>query len=282
MLIGEADRQTGDLGQPGPPGPRPRCHLALPAAGVNGQADDEPLDLVLFHQFAVMAGILIGVAADVDFQRRSDRPTGVAHGPANAPQPEIEVRIRPINSIASPFPGRVARLSLSYERTPAIIQRFPKAPRHPGDEPQMKQIRISHVTEYHYHEPVSFGPHRALLRPREGHELHIERSRLEIEPRAIVRWLRDIYGNSIAIITFAEAARKLRLESEIDVILYDDAPIDSPSIRSNHPTRFSTTRPSRWKLSLTAFPAILTTARPCRNGSCSFTGPVSSSRRTNC
>ncbi|MGO8902740.1 MAG: transglutaminase family protein [Isosphaeraceae bacterium] len=90
----------------------------------------------------------------------------------------------------------------------------------------MKRIRITHVTEYHYHVPVTFGPHRALLRPREGHDLHIESSRLKIEPKADVRWVRDIYGNSIAIITFAEPARKMSLFSEVTVDLYDDTPID--------------------------------------------------------
>ncbi len=90
----------------------------------------------------------------------------------------------------------------------------------------MKRIRIIHSTEYHYHVPVTFGSHRALLRPREGHDLHIESTRLKIEPKADVRWVRDIYGNSIAIITFAEAARKLSLFSEVNVDLYDDTPID--------------------------------------------------------
>ena len=90
----------------------------------------------------------------------------------------------------------------------------------------MKRIRIIHSTQYHYHAPVTFGPHRALLRPREGHDLHIESTRLKIEPKADVRWVRDIYGNSIAIITFAEPARKLSLFSEVNVDLYDDTPID--------------------------------------------------------
>jgi len=90
----------------------------------------------------------------------------------------------------------------------------------------MKRICIIHSTEYHYHAPVTFGPHRALLRPREGHDLHIESSHLKIEPKADVRWVRDIYGNSIAIITFAEPARKLSLFSEVNVDLYDDTPID--------------------------------------------------------
>ncbi|MFO0907277.1 MAG: transglutaminase family protein [Isosphaeraceae bacterium] len=90
----------------------------------------------------------------------------------------------------------------------------------------MKRIRITHQTTYEYHVPVTFGPHQALLRPREGHDLHIVRSRLEIEPRSEVRWFRDIYGNSIAIITFAEPARRLTLLSEVDVDLYDEIPID--------------------------------------------------------
>jgi transglutaminase-like putative cysteine protease len=94
------------------------------------------------------------------------------------------------------------------------------------DDPSMKRIRIIHLTEYYYHAAVTFGPHRALLRPREGHDLHIESSRLEIEPQAEVRWLRDVYGNSIAIMTFTEPARKLRLLSEVNVDLYDDIPID--------------------------------------------------------
>jgi len=55
----------------------------------------------------------------------------------------------------------------------------------------MKKIRITHETAYHYNQAVTFGPHRALMRPREGHDVWIERGRIEIEPRATVRWLRD-------------------------------------------------------------------------------------------
>jgi hypothetical protein len=75
----------------------------------------------------------------------------------------------------------------------------------------MKRIRIVHCTAYTYHSPVEFGPHRALVRPREGHDVHIADARLKIEPAASVRWYRDIYGNSIAIITFTEPAEKLRV-----------------------------------------------------------------------
>jgi len=89
----------------------------------------------------------------------------------------------------------------------------------------MKRIRIIHRTEYHYHEPVTFGPHRVLMRPREGHDVRIARSDIQIEPQASVRWLRDIEGNSVAILTFTEPSDRFILVAEIDVELSDDNPI---------------------------------------------------------
>ena len=53
----------------------------------------------------------------------------------------------------------------------------------------MKRIRIVHETQYHYNQPVKFGPHRAMLRPREGHDVHISRSRLSVAPAAEVRFI---------------------------------------------------------------------------------------------
>ena len=99
----------------------------------------------------------------------------------------------------------------------------------------MKRIRIIHKTEYFYNQPVKFGPHRAMMRPREGHDAHIARARVKVEPKADVSWLRDTYDNSIAILTFEAASSRLSIESEVDVDLYDDSlnewPI-SPHARS--------------------------------------------------
>ncbi len=99
----------------------------------------------------------------------------------------------------------------------------------------MQRKRIIHSTTYRYHTPVHFGTHRALMRPREGHDLKIVNTRVEVEPAASVRWLRDIEGNSVAILTFSEPASCLRLLSEIDVELNDDPAIEcliDPSARS--------------------------------------------------
>ncbi|MBX9773968.1 MAG: transglutaminase family protein [Xanthobacteraceae bacterium] len=90
----------------------------------------------------------------------------------------------------------------------------------------MKYIRIIHETAYYYDQPVSFGPHRAMMRPREGHDVRIVRGKVDVEPTANIRWLRDIYGNSIAIVTFLAPSEKLSIRSELDVELRDDNPIE--------------------------------------------------------
>ena len=97
----------------------------------------------------------------------------------------------------------------------------------------MKQIKITHKTVYYYHKPVTFGPHRALVRPREGHDIHIASSLLEIEPKANVRWLRDIYGNSIVIFTFTKPGRRRDRRRR-------RRPIRSPRRRHRSPDRRGT------------------------------------------
>jgi transglutaminase-like putative cysteine protease len=99
----------------------------------------------------------------------------------------------------------------------------------------MKRLRITHRTEYHYHQPVTFGPHRALMRPREGHDVQIVRGRVEIEPVAEVRWLRDICENSVAIVTFSQPGRKLLILSEVEVDLREGQTVEcliEPGARS--------------------------------------------------
>ena len=46
------------------------------------------------------------------------------------------------------------------------------------------KIRIQHRTTYSYSQPVKFGQHRIMVRPREGHDVHIESSVLDISPGA--------------------------------------------------------------------------------------------------
>lgn len=90
----------------------------------------------------------------------------------------------------------------------------------------MKRIRIIHTTEYLYHEPVTFGTHRAMMRPREGHDVRIDHVNIEISPTATVRWVRDVESNSVAVISFAEPADRLSVTAEIDVDLSEDLQVE--------------------------------------------------------
>ena len=45
-----------------------------------------------------------------------------------------------------------------------------------------------------------------MLRPREGHDLRIEQMRLDLSPAHRLRWIRDVFGNSIALVDWLEPA----------------------------------------------------------------------------
>lgn len=88
------------------------------------------------------------------------------------------------------------------------------------------KISIKHRTTYNYSEPVKFGPHKIMIRPREGHDIHIESSILEITPAHAIHWMRDVNGNSIAKVDFTEKADRLMIYSELTLNHYDSNPFD--------------------------------------------------------
>ena len=78
----------------------------------------------------------------------------------------------------------------------------------------MTILTISHVTSYSYRQPVAFGEHRIFVRPRESHDQHLIESRLVIDPKpSEIRWLQDVFGNSVAIASFNRRATHLRFDS---------------------------------------------------------------------
>ncbi len=80
----------------------------------------------------------------------------------------------------------------------------------------MSFLTVSHRTVYRYREPVVLGEHRMMFRPREGHDLRLIRSSLQISPNpANLRWLHDPFDNSVAIATFEGATIELRFESAV-------------------------------------------------------------------
>ena len=84
----------------------------------------------------------------------------------------------------------------------------------------MTRLTVRHVTVYRYRRPVRFGEHRLMFRPRDSHDMRLIHTGLKIAPAAKVRWLYDVFANSIAVAGFAEEAAELRFESEIELEHY--------------------------------------------------------------
>jgi hypothetical protein len=100
----------------------------------------------------------------------------------------------------------------------------------------MSWLHIIHDTTYRYRKAVRFGPHRLVLRPREGHDVHIEQIRVEIEPEFELEWSRDLFGNCVATAHILSPAEHLRVHSE--VLLHQTASFPLRSARRDIPTRF--------------------------------------------
>jgi transglutaminase-like putative cysteine protease len=91
---------------------------------------------------------------------------------------------------------------------------------------------IRHVTVYRYARPVRIGRHRLMFRPHDSHDLRLLATTLTISPPAAsIRWLHDIFGNSVAIADFACETAELRFQSDITLehyaIDHPDFPIEA-------------------------------------------------------
>jgi transglutaminase-like putative cysteine protease len=77
-------------------------------------------------------------------------------------------------------------------------------------------LTVRHLTVYRYSELVTLGEHGMMFRPRESHDLRLVQTRLDICPRPSgLRWLHDVFDNSLAIATFGDPTLELRFESVV-------------------------------------------------------------------
>lgn len=93
----------------------------------------------------------------------------------------------------------------------------------------MRWLKVTHMTTYDYANPVGFGDHRMMFRPRDSHDLRIISTHLMISPQpSSIRWLHDVHGNSVAVASFDSRATQLRFESEITLQHFHSAEPDCP------------------------------------------------------
>ena len=106
----------------------------------------------------------------------------------------------------------------------------------------MSVLTVSHRTVYRYREPIAPGEHRMMFRPREGHDLRLIRSRLEISPLpARLRWLHDPFDNSVAVADFEGKTTRLSFDSNVTLEHFDSTQPEYPleDYAQRYPFRYS-------------------------------------------
>jgi transglutaminase-like putative cysteine protease len=79
----------------------------------------------------------------------------------------------------------------------------------------MATFHIRHKTTYRYRVPVTLGPHRLQLRPRESLGLRIMSADIATTPHATLSWAYDVFGNAIAIAVCPVPTNTLVVESNV-------------------------------------------------------------------
>ena len=100
----------------------------------------------------------------------------------------------------------------------------------------MRLLTVRHVSIYRYASPVSLGEHWMMFRPRESHDLRLTGSTLAISPQPkSLRWMHDVFDNSLAVATFSGQTTELRFESAVTLEHYES---DLPDYRLSMEAQF--------------------------------------------
>jgi transglutaminase-like putative cysteine protease len=92
----------------------------------------------------------------------------------------------------------------------------------------MPVLTIRHVTTYRYRQPVAFGEHRMMLRPRDSCDQKLLAASLDISPEPnSLRFVQDTFGNHLGIAQFSGRSERLQFKS---TICLDHSPVDVASL----------------------------------------------------
>ena len=114
---------------------------------------------------------------------------------------------------------------------------------------------LRHKTTYRYANPVTLRRHRLMIRPRDSHEMKLHEATLGLTPPGAVLWQYDVFGNSVALVDFAEPATELAIDSTLDVERF---PAHSQHVVAEHART----------LPLAYSPRRSATSPACRNAMC--------------
>lgn len=109
----------------------------------------------------------------------------------------------------------------------------------------MPVLSVRHLTRYRYRNPVAFGDHRMMFRPREGCDQRLLSSSLVIVPAPIqLRHVQDVLGNWIGVARFHGRSKELSFESQITLDhtplpAFGDLPGDIDAYEPGRPIAYS-------------------------------------------
>ncbi len=92
----------------------------------------------------------------------------------------------------------------------------------------LQRLTVNHETTYRYRRPVMPGEHFLMFRPRDSHDSRLLDATLTIAPQAKLRWLHDVFGNSVTIATFDQPTDQLYFKSQIVIDRYPFPAVEFP------------------------------------------------------
>ena len=91
-----------------------------------------------------------------------------------------------------------------------------------GDLPE--RFEVQHTTVYRYRRAVTFGPHQADAAAARRARSATLATELEISPASTAKWVYDVLGNSVTIVTLLEPASELRFASRLTIERFGSRP----------------------------------------------------------
>ncbi len=104
----------------------------------------------------------------------------------------------------------------------------------------MARLTVRHTSTYCYRQPVAFGEHRIMFRPRDSYDQLLLDASLDITPAPkTLHWMHDVFGNCVAIASFAGRHDRLCFQSVITLDHSPDATQEFPIAASAQRYPFS-------------------------------------------
>jgi len=72
-------------------------------------------------------------------------------------------------------------------------------------------LEVQHTTTYRYAQPVRFGEHRVMFRPRSGHDIRVIDASVDVNVAAGIDWIQDTQSNWVTLVTPSVPAEQLRI-----------------------------------------------------------------------